>query len=337
MNILVYSVSADSGGALSVLMDFYRKFKADKQNHYYFVVSTPHLEECDNITVLRFPEIKKGWGHRLYFEYIKAPQLVRKYRVDKVFSTTNTIIPFVKVKQILYLQQCLPFIEYRFSWKESRILWLYQNIIGRLIIYSVKKASQVIVQTEWMRKSVFYITGKDINRVHVKRPSISLNLVKKFDGFQEIPLFFYPAGAYLYKNHMLILKACQKLKTVNIGNYKIYFTLTGLENSYAVALKNYVKEYNLPVEFIGTLERKDVFNIYSKSVLLFPSFIETIGMPLIEAREAECPILAADVAFSREILAGYRNFKLFNRTDWESLAEQMRLIITETENSEDIR
>lgn len=169
MNILVYSVAADSGGALSVLMDFYKQFKEKKQNHYYFVVSTPSIEECDNITVLRFPEIKKGWGHRLLFEYIKAPQLVKKYNIDKVFTTTNTIIPFVNKEQVLFLQQCLPFIEYRFSWRESKILWIYQNLIGYLIIKSVKKANKVIVQTNWMKRVVSCITKENINKFHIKK------------------------------------------------------------------------------------------------------------------------------------------------------------------------
>lgn len=140
MNILVYSVAADSGGALSVLMDFYKQFKEKKQNHYYFVVSTPRIEECDNITVLRFPEIKKGWGHRLLFEYIKAPQLVKKYKIDEVFSTTNTVIPRTDVKQVLYLHQSLPFIKYRFKFWKDKQLWIYQNIISKFIIYAIHRS-----------------------------------------------------------------------------------------------------------------------------------------------------------------------------------------------------
>lgn len=331
MNILVYSVAADSGGALSVLMDFYKQFKEKKQNHYYFVVSTPRIEECDNITVLRFPEIKKGWGHRLLFEYIKAPQLVKKYNIDKVFTTTNTIIPFVNKEQVLFLQQCLPFIEYRFSWRESKILWIYQNLIGYLIIKSVKKANKVIVQTNWMKRVVACITKENVNKFHIKKTSIDSNMVKKFSGFQDVPIFFYPAGAFPYKNHILILKACKKLSEQYIFNYKVYFTLTGMENEYAKTLKNYVKKYNLPVEFIGIITRENVFNIYSRSVLLFPSFVETVGLPLIEAKAAGCQILAVNMAFSREILAQYPNAYLFDKEDWKNLAKKMESIILKSE------
>lgn len=331
MNILVYSVAADSGGALSILMDFYKKFRENKANHYYFVISTPYLEECDNVTVLRFPQIKKGWGHRFLFEYLRAPRLIRKYHIDEVFSLTNTVIPFTDVKQILYLQQCLPFIEYHFSWKKSKMLWIYQNIIGYMIKRSVRRAHQIIVQTKWMKESVSQVVGKSMNTICVKRPDINLEEVNRFSGFRESTIFFYPAGPFLYKNHMLILRACRRLQEENILCYRIYFTLAGMENAYAIMLKNYVQKYKLPVEFIGTLKREEVFKMYSQSVLLFPSYVETLGMPLIEARAAGCPILATDASFSREVLSGYKEADLFDKDDWKSLYQKMRLIIMRQE------
>ena len=44
MNVLVYDVAASSGGALSVLKDYYNSYAANSDgNHYYFVISTPEL------------------------------------------------------------------------------------------------------------------------------------------------------------------------------------------------------------------------------------------------------------------------------------------------------
>lgn len=40
MNILVYDVAAESGGAAVVLERFYNKHKSDKNNHYYYLLST---------------------------------------------------------------------------------------------------------------------------------------------------------------------------------------------------------------------------------------------------------------------------------------------------------
>ena len=52
MNILVYDIAAEEGGAVSVLKAFYEQHKEDKQNRYVYLLSTYHLEETDNITVI---------------------------------------------------------------------------------------------------------------------------------------------------------------------------------------------------------------------------------------------------------------------------------------------
>lgn len=59
MRIMVFSVAAEKGGALSILSGFYNKHKDDEENEYFIVVSSPELEDTENITVLRYPWVKK--------------------------------------------------------------------------------------------------------------------------------------------------------------------------------------------------------------------------------------------------------------------------------------
>src|SRR5699024_2925067 len=96
MNIMVFDVPAERRGALSILKDFYNEAKSceDKSINWFFVISKPNLEETDNIKVLRYPWIKKSWFHRLYFDKIVSPILVRKYNINKIFSLQNVRIPF---------------------------------------------------------------------------------------------------------------------------------------------------------------------------------------------------------------------------------------------------
>lgn len=327
MNILVYGVAADSSGALSVLKDFYEQFKKKKENHYYFVVSTPHLEECDNITVLRFPEIKKGWGQRLFFEYLKAPQLVKKYNIDEVFSTTNTILPFVKVKQILYLHNSLPFSEYRFKWNENHLFWIYQNIIARFIYHSLERADHIITQTEWMKNAVLHQCDVQADKIEVQIPPIDDSLVKSYHPTAGKTYFFYPATGYSYKNHKLILEACEILKARELADFEVILTLNEDGNAYEQKLSQEARRKRLPVRFIGFLSREEVFEWYTKSTLLFPSYIETVGFPLLEARLCRAPILASNTPFSREILKDYHYCEFFDIQDAERLADEMAKMI----------
>ena len=152
MRIMVFDVPAESGGALSVLHEFYNEFKLDQENEYIFVLSVPELKETSNIKIIRFPWIKKSWGYRLYFDHFIAPRLIKEYEIDQVLSLQNITIPRTKVYQSVFVHNALPFSEHRFSFVENRLLWVYQNIIGKNIMRSITKADHVIVQTRWMKK-----------------------------------------------------------------------------------------------------------------------------------------------------------------------------------------
>lgn len=330
MNIMVFDVPAESGGALSVLKDFYKEAKSyeEKNINWIFVLSKPELQETKNIKVLRFPWIKKSWFNRLYFDNMIAPDLVKKYNVDKIFSLQNIVIPRTKVKQTLYVHNSLPFVDYKFTLKENKKLWIYQNIIGRNIVNSIKKANKVIVQTEWMKKACIDRVKVEDGKIDVVPPQINIRIDKFFEPKEtSFKTFFYPANGMIYKNHRLIVNACKELKKKNIKDYKIIFTLKGNENSHIRGLYKEVTENKLPIEFHGKISRKEVFELYTKSVLIFPSYIETLGLPMLEAKLHKGIILASDCPFSHEILDGYENFCFFNPFNTVDLAKSISTIL----------
>lgn len=313
MRIMVFDVPAESGGALSVLNEFYNEFELDLHNEYIFVLSMPELKETSNIKVLRFPWIKKSWGHRLYFDHFIAPKLIKKYEVDKVLSLQNIIIPHTGVYQSVFVHNALPFSKYRFSFNENKLLWIYQNVIGKNIMKSIKKADHVIVQTNWMKKKCVEQLRVIPEKIEVKQPKIDIEVKKTFEQTEEsTSTFFYPASGVVFKNHKVVVDACLMLKEDGITDYKVIFTLEGNENEHIVNLYNISKKNDLPIKFIGSLTREEVFDFYTKSTLIFPSYIETVGLPLLEAKMHETPIIASDCAFAHEILDGYEKVFYFN-------------------------
>ena len=65
---------------------------------------------------------------------------------------------------------------------------------------------------------------------------------------------------------------------------------------------------------------------YRRATLVFPSYIETFGYPLAEARQAGTIVLAADTPFAREVLDGYENAYYFDPFKPEELADLMEVI-----------
>lgn len=330
MNIMVFNVPAETVGALSILNDFYEDVKLyhDKSIKWTFVLSRAHLSDTDNINVLKYPWVKKSWLHRLYFDNFVAHALVKKYSIDKVVSFQNVTIPHIKKKQIVYVHNSLPFVDYKFSFKENKRLWIYQNIISKRIMKSIKVADKVIVQTEWMKKLCLDKTSVDIKKIDVIAPQVNIEIKQYFEPSEKsFSTFFYPASNFEYKNHKVIIEACKTLKSNNVSNFRVIFTLAGTEGNHIQSLCREAKEHNLPIDFVGSLERDDVFKLYSQSVLIFPSYIETFGLPLFEAKLHKGLIVASDCPFSHEILDNYKNAYFFNPASGEELFVLMNKLI----------
>lgn len=322
--ILVYNVAASDSGALSILTAYYHKLSLEQagDTEYIFVVSTPMLSSMENITVLRYPWVKKSWLHRLYFDYFCIDKIVSNYQVDEILSLQNIAVPNVATPQTIYLHQSLPFVQHRFSITESPILWIYQKIISRLIYRSVKKAYKVIVQTHWMKDACIKKVGISAEKIVVESPRIDISNIKEYRQSTEC-IFLYPATALIYKNHQVILEACKLLKQQGICHYKVVFTILGEENKLAATLKRCASKWDLPVDFAGMMKRKALFELYAKSILLFPSYVETFGLPLLEAKETGCFIIAADTGVNREVLTAYDNCEFFSYKDSKILANIM--------------
>lgn len=325
-NIMVFNVAAESVGALSILQDVHRDAvqRADADVNWIFVLGRADLPESESIAVLRYPWVKKSWFHRLFFDWFVAPGLIKKYGIDTVLSLQNLSIPRVDRPQTIYVHQSLPFSTHRFSFFKDTLFWVYQNVIGQMMIGSIRKADSVIVQTHWMKEACLRKTGVDETKIHVIPPRMTMTPKNLFSPTKEAyTTFFYPAAAMRYKNHILILSACKLLLERGVKGFSVVFTLSGKENDYARRLFERAKSECLPIVFTRELPRDAVFDYYARSVLLFPSYIETFGLPLLESRVHGSVVLAADAPFSREILEGYSNASFFGAFDADALAALM--------------
>lgn len=323
MRLLIYDVAADSGGAVTVLKSFYEEFLKDTSNEYIFVLSVCELPETEHIRVLNFPWIKKSPLHRLYFDQIVAHKLVKKYRADKVLSLQNIELPHAGVPQVVYEHNALPFAEYRFKPWEAFRPWYSQQLLGRMMKKSICRAEKVMVQTNWMKDEIVRQCKIPAEKVEVKFPPVEMLPAKSYHLSGERPVFFYPAGAPAYKNHRTFLRACELLQEKGLENYEVIWTVTGEENEGIRAIKKEAEEKKIPIAFRGSMPRQMLFELYASSVLVFPSYIETIGLPLLEARSVGAWIVAADCLYARDCVGDYERAEFFEAFDAERLSEIM--------------
>lgn len=302
---------------MSILTDFYNFIKSSqelKQHEFIFLLNSNYFEETDNIKIKT--DIKKDWIHRLKFDLLTGRKYIKKLNPDLVISLQNTIVFGLKCKQFVYVHQAIPFQkEKNFSLikKSERKYAIIQKIIGYIIKKSIKRADLTIVQTKWMKESVKNCTHISEKKIINIMPN--LNILKVDDNIIfDNHSFFYPASNSLYKNHKCIYEACKILNEKNDISYNVDLTI---DNSKIIN----------NINCVGKLPIKKVYEKYKESTLVFPSYIETVGLPLIEARENNSIILAADCDYSREVLDGYENAYYFNPFKPKELAKLMINII----------
>lgn len=331
MNVLVYDVAAETAGVLSILNDFRQSLNTlGKDIQWVFVVGKASMEPSENIRVIAMPEAKKSWFHRLYYDCVVMPRFIKEHQIDVVLSLQNVCIPFVSVPQYVYMHQSLAFEQYRFSpWKkEERILFVHQNVIARFIFSSIKKARRVIVQTHDIKHKCQQKLGVSEDKFIVVPPTVSTELVQPFqpESLKGDISFFYPATPFPYKNHEVLFRAAHELIGRGCTTFRLVLTVAHVQELSAACQKLY-SGLEQHVEFTGFLPRTDIMQRYTRSVLLFPSVMETFGLPMLEARLTGTPVIASDLGFSHEILDDYANARFFRPKDWFALADAMQAYI----------
>lgn len=317
MKIVVNNIAASSGGAMTVLKDFYSCVcENDKSNEWIFLLGDKYFEETENVKIITLPEIKKNPIKKVLFDFFTGKKFIENLKPDVVFSMQNIITFGIKVPQIVYIHQSIPFQtvkKFSFLKSNERKIAFIQYFIGFLIKLSAKKSDKVIVQTKWMQEAICEQCKISPEKVLQIAPNVtSIEHLREESVFEKMS-FFYPTANAIYKNNECIFKACEMLNN-EFENYKVTLTVPP-----ELSRGN--------VECIGRIPYDEVIKYYNRSTLVFPSYIETFGYPLAEARQMGAIILAADTAFARELLDGYENAYFFNPFKPLELAELMEQVI----------
>jgi glycosyltransferase involved in cell wall biosynthesis len=302
---------------------------AEIQSDRYDIVALVHrqsLFHVPGITYIEFPTIKSSWLRRLKFEYVTCKQLSNALNPD-LWLSMHDMTPNVKAKhQAVYCHN--PSIFHRFSLGEALLDWkfgLFTLLYRFLYRINIKRNSFVIVQQNWMRDAFKARYG--LGNVIVAHPTVR--------AFDIPPLgeraqhsrryrFFYPAFPRVFKNLEVIFEAARLLMKEGFNNFEVWLTTKADTNNYT---KEIARRYDdvESVKYLGPLSREQVFNRYAEAdCLLFPSKLETWGMPITEFKVTGKPILAADLPYAHETVGAYDKVAFFDPANAGELASLMK-------------
>ncbi|MDR3218555.1 MAG: glycosyltransferase [Dysgonamonadaceae bacterium] len=331
--IVVSGVNLFRGGTLKIMKDCIDSLSAFAGNDFR-IIALVHNEkqypEYANVRYISYPKSRKSWLYRLYYEYIGFKKLSKQLKPDCWFSLHDTTPNVIAKQRMVYCHNTFSF--YKAGLRGLFIqpgIFMFSVFSKWIHSINIKKNDYVIVQQEWFREA--FEQKFAINNVVVSLP-VSENIIpfekqEKQADIHKKWVFFYPATPMIHKNFEVICKAAALLEKKNIHDFEIVFTFNGTENRYA---KGIVRDYKQlkNIRFVGFLKPEEVESYYQNAdCLLFPSKIESWGLPVTEAKAYHLAVLISDLPYAKETLGAYDKAKFFDPDNAAQLADFMEQFI----------
>jgi glycosyltransferase involved in cell wall biosynthesis len=321
MRLVISAVNFTEGGPLTVLREAVDAATTHFPDWEVIVaVNRVGLIPPSRAREIAFPETKSSWLRRLHLEWFGFRRLSRELKPD-VWLSLHDITPRVEAcRQYVYCHNPAPFCTVPVPLETlDRSFRLFRRFYGLLYRCFIHRNAAIIVQQQWLRDQ--FKKRFRVRQVIVAHPTSAVAHVAQQRAGALPRTFFYPAFPRVFKNIELLGECAARLEHNPAWSGKILITLDGSENAYARTMSERYGHLRSLV-FLGLQDRLQMEALYSEcDTVIFPSLLETWGLPISEAKARKIPVLAADLPYARETVGNYDAIRFFDPQDAESLAQ----------------
>lgn len=335
--IVVSGINIREGGPLTVLREMLSELslfnqKNGSQHNILAIVSDKTLfSDISGIDFFVFDQYKPSWINRVLYEYWVFRGFSKK-RDIYLWISMHDMTPWVVTnRQVVFCHNAAIFysgLNYKTLQHEPKVAMfsLFYKYLYRL---NIKKNDHVIVQQQWIAnefKKIFPVKSVLVCNSSNNDDPVS-NFVPNESDTNACHTFIYPAFPRIFKNHEVLLEAARLLEGRMSKGFQVLITLAGNENSYSNSLYERYKDCN-SIKFIGLKKHDELLEILSISdCLVFPSQLETWGLPITEAKMFGKKILLVDLPYAHETVGDYDLVEFFDPNNASILADKMQKVI----------
>ena len=254
---------------------------------------------------------------RHYIDHSVLSRLRAEWRLWRATTTSDVVLCFNGLPPLL------PVRGHVVVFVQNRILFIPERPVG----YPVSTKIRLSIERLWVR-----VMQRNANQYIVQTPSMAttvrrcllrnikvsmLPFMPSADRIapEEIPAsvrkfnFVYVASGEAHKNHNNLLEAWRLLADAGL---KPSLALTVNPQSHPFLsgeIARYTRQYDLNIENLGQIAMSEMPCLYrSSSALIFPSKLESFGLPLIEAGQLGLPVLASELDYVRDVIQPVETF-----------------------------
>jgi len=282
----------------------------------------------------------KVLSHYMRRSYWQSPDIELLRRVRKLNSEVALSIPgyihpdFYPLLNVLVV----PDIQHEYHPE----FFSHQELADRRRIYtdSIKRADHLCAISDFTRQTLIERLGIPPDRVttthlaadplfHPESPyrGKCRGVLKKYD-LKAGEYLFFPGHTWQHKNHRAALQALAILR--ESAHLDPLLVCTGNPKEAHADLLNLIQELRLHdrVRFLGYCPMSDMPALYEgAAALVFPSFFEGFGIPLLEAMWCDCPIVCSNATSLPEVAGDAALF--FDPHSPEELALAISRVLTD--------
>ncbi|QPH38357.1 glycosyltransferase family 4 protein [Pedobacter endophyticus] len=266
------------------------------------------------------------WADKVTVKLMKAKilsiaeQLELPFAIPKcdIFWSPNWNVPLLPIKAVSRLATIHDVYHLANAEKFSPVLIMMVKIfMKRLAIYP-----KLVTVSEFSKREICRLTNVPTAKIEViplAPKEVQISTVRSGLATNYI---LYVGNVKPHKNLRLALEAFQRLSQEELS-----FVIVGKRDGFITndtSFGDLIKELGAKIKFTGIVDDDRLAEYYKNATLfLFPSLYEGFGLPILEAMEANIPIIASNAASIPEV--GGELVHYFDPTDVNDLLRKLRL------------
>jgi glycosyltransferase involved in cell wall biosynthesis len=315
MRVLLNAVAAKMGGAANYISALASELARVHQHEFLFLVPQPQAAAitgiAPHIRVISSNVAEQPFPRRLWFDQVELPRILRRERVDVLFSTANFATILCPCRQILLVRNSLyfsPLYRSKILPHKSGRTRAGEALRRWLVCCSAMASDVVLTPSQTMLDELATAVrpnGALVNHYGVDSQRFRPN-VKGFAADGRVSLVF----TSLYSEHKNVGTLFRALLKLESSGQKCRLITTAdpdwekIENPIRESDRKLARELKSRalIEFTGVLTSPALDQLYARAdIFVYPSVVESFGHPLLEAMAVGLPIVAADVPINREL------------------------------------
>jgi glycosyltransferase involved in cell wall biosynthesis len=290
----------------------YETLKRITQSHpeheFIFLFDRPYSEEfifSDNVTPIIVPlQARHPILYYIWFEWL-IPPILRKNNVDLFLSPDGYLSLSTSKKQLAVIH------DINFEYYPRHLPWFARKYYRFFFPKFSEKANRIATVSEFSKEDIIRHYEADPERIDVVYNGVSevykpLNKESK-KQIQEkhtdgCPYFIFIGSIQPRKNLAQLFKAFDLFKKANNTDIKLLIVGEKRWWTKAIQIAFDGMQYQSDVIFSGRLEQQSLSKALASSLaLVYVSFFEGFGIPIIEAMNCDVPVITSNVTSMPEV------------------------------------